>query len=80
MVRQTRLKYWEKGDNMTNVIIYHNMTTEGSIELKVNMEYFVQVEICTLEHLCSGYSKPKLISKHAPEEHVTTSGKNICIC
>lgn len=72
MVRQTRLKYWGKGDNMTTVIIYHNMTTEGSIKLKVNMEYFVQVEICTLEHLCSG-CKPKLISKHAPEEHVTTS-------
>lgn len=39
------------------------MTTKGSIKLKVNMEYFVQVAMCTLEDLCSVYTQPTLISK-----------------
>jgi hypothetical protein len=76
IVRKTKLRFWAKGDSekKDKIIIYRNITTEGSIQLKVDIEYFVQVKICTLGNLCSGYSQRKLISK-SRKKPVTTSGK-----
>ena len=56
--------------NKTKIITYPGFTNEGSIIIKVDMEYLVQVQICTLKNLCSGYSDQGRIMKRA-----NTSGK-----
>ncbi|XP_028401880.1 uncharacterized protein LOC114524872 [Dendronephthya gigantea] len=72
LVRQTYIKYWERNKGRANKIVtFHTMTTNVSLKLRINMEYYVQVRICTLQGLCSEYSDPKVIYK-SPEKNVTT--------
>ena len=74
-MRQTNLKYSECDViNTTKIVTYNDFTTEGSISIKDDMEYFVQVQICTLENHCSDYSERERIIKQK-EEHVNSSGK-----
>lgn len=73
LVRQTNLKYSECDvAKKTKIVTYNDFRNEGSISIKVEMEYFVQVQICTLKNHCSGYSEQRRIIKQK-KEHV--SGK-----
>ena len=81
MVRRTKLKYWAKddfehGSGTAKIITYRNLTTKGSIELKVDLEYFVQVKICTLGHLCCDYNERMLIPKIRKRPHSLSTAGN----